>query len=136
MCVDDEVHEMQLPVIRANPLSVFFDDESDEAKAFFSEMETVKGAWKKILADSSFCGCSFDDKDGRTLFLTPSTRNSDWWQLTVFDRYGIPTYHEDYARNKRGEEYAHRMSELIEELARRSLKHTVSLRIIKKGMVF
>ena len=133
MCFDDEVLEVQLPVVNANPISVFFEGESAEAEIFLSEMKRVKDTWRELLADSRLCGCCFEDKDGRKLYLTPSTRNPDWWQLTVLDRYGIPTYHEDYARNKRGEEYAHRMSELVEELARRSMKHLVSLRIRRKG---
>ena len=132
MCIEDKVFELLLPPICANPLSVFYDNESSEARAYFTQYEAVEKIWKDLLANPNLYGCCFEDRDGRKLFLTPSIINPDWWQLTVFGVDGIPSYHEDYARNRRGEETAHRMAELFDEMTRRSLKHSVLLKIHMK----
>lgn len=132
MSVDDQILEIALPVITADPVSVFKAKNSAEALNFLEQRATVERIWREIIQSSSFLGCCFERREGGSVCLTTSVRNPQWWQLTIFGKDGLPAYHEDYEKVENSGCGGHAFSKLCPTLARYSIKHQIVVRIRRK----
>lgn len=76
---------------------------TDEEIAKFDETESrLEGAWANVLNDPAFKGLRFDGEfPGTTMYLTPSIRVEDAFQLSFMDQFG-PVMHETYSRTEEG----------------------------------
>ena len=58
MSIEDQVLEIVLPAIKANPVSVFKDKTSAEAQNFLEQQKAIEHKWKEIIQDDAFLGLS------------------------------------------------------------------------------
>lgn len=133
MSVEDQVLEIMLPVITADPVSIFKDKTSTEAQEFLEQRTAVEHKWKEIIQNGAFLGCCFEKREGGSLYLTTSVRKPQWWQLSSFGCDGIPSYHEDYEKSENGDCGGRPLAELYKALVLCSIRHQVVVRIRKKG---
>ena len=93
--------QIRIPPITIDPTVVFFEDERpEEAKLYAEQKEAAREAWKNIIENenNAFRAAQFTlpGEYGQTLILSPSTRDGVDWQLSFFNKDGIPSMHEDY----------------------------------------
>lgn len=129
---EDQVLEITLPAITADPVSVFHDKKSPEAKQFLEQRSGVERAWKEILQDDVLLGCCFERGEGRCLYLTTSVRNPQCWQLTAYGKDELPVYHEIYEKVENSGCEGHSFSELCATLTRYSIRRQIVVRIRRK----